>query len=138
MSHHKRKTLLDILLTILGSGKGKPFSRSRLLRVEALEERCNPDTVTWTGGAAGPGGSPLWSMVGNWDNRVPLATDTVVFNNANAAAGRDSTMDLNYLAPLTSLQLNNYPGEKGVRTEWHCPLPALELRRSIRAARCFG
>ncbi|HVK08457.1 MAG TPA: hypothetical protein VM597_06730, partial [Gemmataceae bacterium] len=70
----------------------RAMSRARVYRpgLLAFEERVNPVTNTWTGGA----GNLLWSALGNWSlNHVPTSTEDVVIPDLGVAGVVDVTLD---------------------------------------------
>lgn len=66
-----------------------PRRRKSQLRFEALEDRCVPAIVTWTGAV-----SVYWSNPANWSgNKVPVGGDTLVFD-ASASGHYTNINDL--------------------------------------------
>ncbi len=75
--------------------------------VTTLEDRSLPSTTTWTG----LGSNTNWSNPANWNNGVPGAGDTAVFNSSSgthnqaildaAAAGAVAALDINWSGTLT-------------------------------------
>lgn len=92
----------------------KPFTRHfcRPL-LECLSDRIAPAVHTWSGAVAAGGGSPNWSVAGNWENNSPpdTADDVVVIPAFVPGVGmppRNSVVDVNFnLNSITKLTLSS-------------------------------
>jgi RHS repeat-associated protein len=74
--------------------------RTFLPRIEMLEGRLAPATLTWTG----LGTTTNWSEAANWSTgKVPTSADTVVFDGTS---GKNATVDAAFAGTVRNLAIN--------------------------------
>src|SRR5262245_21724597 len=100
MSH--KSWLKRLLIGVSKSSRMAPRKRPSfsLVRMEFLEDRTAPATLTWTGAA-----STIWSDAGNWTGGgVPSAANNVLDFTAGASVAKYTSN--NDIAGLTGITIN--------------------------------